>query len=85
MKTSKKTFDHITVLFHLHPLKPKFPIFTAKDLTFLKALAQISHRRSNIESVDGQTIYAEFYVIDSTQASQIGVSHPADENCITVY
>ncbi|GBM31752.1 hypothetical protein AVEN_56870-1 [Araneus ventricosus] len=42
---------------------------------------QIYHRTSHIQSVNVQVPqYAQFYVIDSTQATGIRVNHPANEH-----
>ncbi|GBN91966.1 hypothetical protein AVEN_6064-1 [Araneus ventricosus] len=46
-----------------------------------KVNGQICHRTSYIQSVNIQSVpqYAQLYVIDSTQATEIRVNHPANE------
>ncbi|GBN23040.1 hypothetical protein AVEN_125436-1 [Araneus ventricosus] len=45
-----------------------------------KVHGQICYRTGHIQSVDGQAPqYAQLYVIDSTQATEIRVNHPANE------
>ncbi|GBO13309.1 hypothetical protein AVEN_163384-1 [Araneus ventricosus] len=47
-----------------------------------KVHGQIRHRTSHIQSVYGQAPqYAQHYVLDSTQATEIRVNHPANEQC----
>ncbi|GBN09967.1 hypothetical protein AVEN_94144-1 [Araneus ventricosus] len=47
-----------------------------------KVHGQICHRTSHIQSVNGQAPqYAQLYVIDSTQDTEILVNHPANEQC----
>ncbi|GBM60844.1 hypothetical protein AVEN_179000-1 [Araneus ventricosus] len=47
-----------------------------------KVHGQICHRTSHIQSVNGQAPqYAQLYVIVSTQATEIRVNHPANEEC----
>ncbi|GBM42459.1 hypothetical protein AVEN_139893-1 [Araneus ventricosus] len=47
-----------------------------------KVHGQICHRTCHNQSVCGQAPqYAQLYVIDSTQATEIRVNHPANEQC----
>ncbi|GBM49419.1 hypothetical protein AVEN_149694-1 [Araneus ventricosus] len=47
-----------------------------------KVHSQICHRTSHIQSMNGQAPqHAQLYVIDSTQATEIRVNHPAGEQC----
>ncbi|GBM26356.1 hypothetical protein AVEN_239356-1 [Araneus ventricosus] len=47
-----------------------------------KVHVQICHRTIHIQSVNDQDPqYAQLYVIDSTQTTEIRVNHPANEKC----
>ncbi|GBN42296.1 hypothetical protein AVEN_4803-1 [Araneus ventricosus] len=47
-----------------------------------KVHGQICHRTSHIQSVNGQAPqYAQLYVNNITQATEIRVNHPANEQC----
>ncbi|GBL94272.1 hypothetical protein AVEN_16796-1 [Araneus ventricosus] len=48
-----------------------------------KVHGQIFHRTSHLQPIDGESPqYVQLYVIDSTQATEVRISHPANETCL---
>lgn len=57
--------------------------FNGRGPYVFKVHGQIFHRTNHIQPVNNQAAqYAQLYVIDSTQATEIRVIHPANQQCI---
>lgn len=58
--------------------------FNTRGPYIFKVHGQICHRTSHMQPLNGEAPqFAQLYVIDSTQATDIRVTHPANEQCLS--